>query len=255
MEEAKTILFKTLSLFILVAIVLGVYSMFWGLGRNWAASLYPSRIMSVSATGEITVVPDIATLSFSVVSEGSDTTAIANDNNETVNTAIEFLKEKGIEEKDITTSQYNLSPIYSQAPRSGTEIFVPSIVRYSLTQTVSVKIRDFSLISDVIGSLPEIGINRINGLSFSIDDKDAALAEAREEAFAKAHEKAEDMAKQNGVKLGRVVNISEYSNSPYYYGREVYGMGGADDMAFVAPKIEPGTQDVSLEVSISYEIR
>lgn len=246
--------YKTASLFLVVVMLVGLYSVLWGPVRDWAASFHPARTLAVSASGDVDVVPDIATLSFSVVSEGRDTTVIANENNTKINNAIKLVKEKGVAAEDITTQQYNLSPVYSQPAGNGSGIFVQSIEGYRLTQSVEVTIRDFDSISDILAQLPGIGINRINSLSFGVDDPESHIASAREEALSKAKDKAHIIADQGGVRLGRVVNISEYSApSPYYAADTKYGLGG--DSGIAAPRIEPGTQELSVSVSVVYEIR
>lgn len=256
MEKKKESLFGVISLFLIVGIILLIYAMWWGPFARYSASLYSARNINVSASGEAYVTPDVALVSFSLVSEGKDTQKIADDNNKKINAAIEAMKGFGIEEKDIKTSQYSLDPIYSQQPSYSSQVFVPSIVGYRLSQSITVKIRDFSVISDVMAKLPSLGINRIHGLSFEIEDQEAALAQARTKAFAQAKEKAAHMAEETGVHLGRIMNVSEYNNSPYSYDK-VMGMGGGASSAVsvTPPDIQPGDQKVSVNVSISYEIK
>jgi len=256
MENKKESLFGVISLFLIVGIVLLVYAMWWGPFAKYSQSLYSARNMNVSASGDAYVKPDVALLSFSVVSEGKDTQKIADDNNKKITEAIELAKEVGIPEEDIQTSQYSLEPIYAQQPSYGAEVFVPSIASYRLSQSVVIKIRDFALISDMLAKLPTIGINRIGGLSFDVEDQETALAQARDEAFSRAKEKAENIAKQSGVKLGKIMNVSEYSDSPYGYARG-YGLGGDSAMSLpvAAPTIEPGAQKVSVNVSLTYAIK
>ena len=255
MDSHKSLVYKSLSLFLIILAVLSVYCLFWGPGRDWGASLYPSHTMSVSASDFVYATPDIATLSFSVVSQGTDTKTLSAQNNQKVSDAIAMLKEKGIESKDIRTSQYNLAPVYSQQSKTGTEIFVPSIQAYRLTQQVQVTIRDFSLISDIMSQLPALGVNTVDGLSFSLEDPEAAIAQARTKAFAKAERNAKDTASEAGVKLVRIVNVNANQiGSPVY--AEKYGLGGAGDLSTApAPTIEPGTQKVQVSVSMTYEIR
>ncbi|MCX7616050.1 MAG: SIMPL domain-containing protein [Patescibacteria group bacterium] len=252
---SKEFLFGTLSFLVLATAVLLIYSVFWGPIANYSSSLLPARTLSVSASDKVTVKPDVAFLSFSVVKEGSKIEKIIEEGNQTVNQAIEFLKSSGIEEKDIKTTEYNLSPVYSSPSKWGEE-FIPRIVKYSFTQTVSVKVRDFKKISSILEKLPQLGINRIGDLSFGIDEPEVFLSQAREKAFQKAKEKAEKIASQNGLKLGRIISLSDYSGN--YYPVPM-GRGGADKLESaalsVAPSIEPGSQEVSVNVSVIYEIK
>ena len=243
---------------ILVNVSLAVASI---LGLMWAKSIWvssnaviPSRTINVTAEGKTVVAPDIAQFSFSVVAEGKDPEKLAEENTKKMNDAIAYVKSQGVEAKDIKTAGYNLSPKYNYDPKTGRSF----INGYTITQTVFVKVRDFAKVGKLIGSLPIYGINDISSLSFDIEDPDKYLSQAREEAFAKARAKAEAMAKQNGVRISRVINFYESSGGyprPYMY--ETFGKGG--DMgaptAPPAPAIEPGSQEVTVNVNVTYEIR
>src|SRR4030042_2540396 len=109
-----------------------LYSLLWGPAKKYTNSLMPARTVSVSAEGKVTVSPDIAKLSFSVVSEGKNPETLAESNNKKMNAAIDFVKSKGIEEKDVKTTDYNLSPRYAYDEDTRRSF----ISGYTLTQTV-----------------------------------------------------------------------------------------------------------------------
>lgn len=215
--------------------------------------LAPARTISVSAEGKTTVSPDIATLSFSVVSQGADPVKLQTDNNTKVNAAIDFVKSQGVDAKDIKTSDYNLSPNYRWDQKTGRS----TIDGYILNQSVAVKVRDLNKVSAILGGLPSKGINQIGGVNFSVDDQDKYLNQAREEAFTKARAKAEAMAKYSGARIGRVVTFNENNGGypyPMYYAKEAsLGMGGDVSMP-PAPVIEPGSQEVIVNVNVVYEL-
>jgi hypothetical protein len=228
-----------------------IYSLFFGPAKKYGDSLMPIKTTSVSAEGKVTVSPDIAKLSFSVVSEGANPKLLAENNNKKMNAAIDFVKSQGIEEKDIKTTEYNLSPRYEYDEKTRTSY----ITGYTLTQTVLVKVRDLNKVAEVLGGLPALGINQISSISFDIDEPEKYLGDARNQAFDKAKEKAEAMAEKNGVKLGRVINFYEYQSIPYYgQTKMASGMGGAE-AAPVVPQIQPGSQEVTIQVSVTYEIK
>ncbi|RJP45943.1 DUF541 domain-containing protein [Candidatus Parcubacteria bacterium] len=221
--------------------------------QRYSESFYPTRVLSVSAEGRTFVTPDLAQVSFSVVSKGLNPEQLADNNNQKVNAAIEFLKSEGIEAKDIKTTGYDLQPDYRYDPNIERRF----ITGYTLTQTVGVKIRDLLNVAKVIGGLTPLGVNQIGGVTFTIDDPESALADARKDAFARAKAKAEAMAREGGVRLGRVLNVGEFSGPPPipYYGAEKFGLGGDRAIpAVAAPTIEPGTQEVTVQVSISYAL-
>ncbi|NCQ02634.1 SIMPL domain-containing protein [Candidatus Wolfebacteria bacterium] len=227
-----------------------IYSLFFGPAKKYGDSLMPAKTINVSAEGKVTVSPDIAKLSFSVVSEGANSKLLAENNNKKMNAAIDFAKSQGIEEKDIKTTEYNLSPRYEYDEKTK-KTFISG---YTLTQTVLVKVRDLNKVAEVLGGLPALGINQISSISFDIDEPEKYLSEARNQAFDKAKEKAKAMAEKNGVKLGRVINFYEYQSTPYYQNVRALGMGGAEAVQPL-PQIQPGSQEVTIQVSVTYEIK
>ncbi|NCO15398.1 hypothetical protein AUJ30_01220 [Candidatus Wolfebacteria bacterium CG1_02_39_135] len=227
-----------------------IYSLFFGPAKKYGDSLMPAKTINVSAEGKVTVSPDIAKLSFSVVSEGANSKLLAENNNKKMNAAIDFAKSQGIEEKDIKTTEYNLSPRYEYDEKTK-KTFISG---YTLTQTVLVKVRDLNKVAEVLGGLPALGINQISSISFDIDEPEKYLSEARNQAFDKVKEKAKAMAEKNGVKLGRVINFYEYQSTPYYQNVRALGMGGAEAVQPL-PQIQPGSQEVTIQVSVTYEIK
>jgi len=229
-----------------------IYSIVWGPARKYMDSLYPSRTINVSAEGKVTVSPDVAKFSFSVVNEGADPSKIANDNNVKINKAIDFIKSQGVDVKDIKTTSYSLEPNYVYDEKTRRQY----LSGYKLTQTVQVKVRDLNKVAVVLAGLPELGINQIGSISFEVDDQEKFLKEARDKAFDKVKTKAQEMTGKTGVSLGRIMNFTEYQGgpTPYYYGAEkALGVGGG--VASVAPSIQPGTQEITVNVNITYEIK
>jgi uncharacterized protein YggE len=248
----KELLWKLLNAVLVLLVIFGIKILFMG----EIVPPYATRTITVSAEGKTTVVPDIARVSFSVVTEGKDPKVIQEENTKKMNSAIEFVKGTGVEAKDIKTSNYNLYPRYDYDPKPLSGSQTPYIIGYTVTQTVSLKIRDLEKVGEILGGLPEKGVNQIEQVSFDVDDPDAYLNEAREEAFTKARAKAEAMAKMNGSRIRRVITFSEGGGGypvPMYFKAEAMmdgGRGGA-----VAPSLEPGSQDVTVSVSVTYEIK
>jgi|SRR3989344_2269919 len=233
--------------------VVAIGAMLFGIfaAIRWSDSLYPSRTISVSAEGRAWVLPDIANLFFSVVSEGTDPEKLQTDSNAKMKSAINMVKSIGVDEKDIKTTGYNLNPTYQYDEKTRRSY----ISGYTLTQAVGVKVRDLGKVAKVLGGLPELGINQIGTVSFGVEDPDKYLADARSEAFGKARAKAEEMAMKNGVTLGRVQNFSEYLGGgpvPYY----AKGMGGGEVATPASiPTIEPGSQEITVQVSVTYALK
>lgn len=227
----------------------------------YSKSIQPSsyRSFSVSGEGEVTAIPDIAQFTFSVITQGGkDIAALQKENTEKTNKAINFLKAQNVEAKDIKTANYNLEPRYQyyecRYPESSVNPCPPAeIVGYTITQTVSVKIRDFGKIGTIVSGVVENGANSVSQLSFTIDDPTAIESQARAEAIAQARQKAELVAKAGGFQVGRLISIEE-GYTPIYG----YGMGGATKAEYAAvpaPTIEPGSQEVTVNVTLRYEIK
>lgn len=236
----------------------------WSAARSYSRSIEPSsfRSFSVSGEGEVVAVPDVAEFSFSVITQGGTNIAgLQETNTERTNAAIDFVKSQGVDAKDIKTGRYNLEPRYqyfSCPPRPlGSEVEPcppPEIVGYTITQSVLVKVRDFAKIGDILGGVVDAGANSVSQLNFTIDDPQEVQNQAREEAIEQAKAKAKSIAKAAGFGLGRLLSISESGGvpPPIFLRESVLGAG---DAAVSVPKIEPGSQDVTINVTLTYEIR
>lgn len=216
--------------------------------------------ISVSGTGEVVAIPDVATFSFSVRAEGDDASSAQSESATKINAIMAFLKEKGIAESDIKTQGYNLYPRYKYE-----EIYCP-VGRYcpnepvqngfEVNQTVTVKVREIEKAGDLLSGVGEQGATDISGLTFTIDDTDALKAEARELAINDAREKAKVLADNLGVKLGDLNGFyeDEGSFSPYAYGMGAEMSMKASD-AMVSPEIPTGEEKVTSKVSLTFEIK
>lgn len=249
--EDKNVHYKIkilVSLSLIILIFAGVFAL-----TEWGKSLTPARVFTVTASSDIAIAPDLATVSFSVITEGTNPETVQSKNTEKMNAAIQYVKGEGIEAKDIRTSNYDLQPRY-EYDKITRKTFISG---YTLTQTVIVKIRDLSKIAKIIGGLPNTGVNEISSVKFSIEDPDKFLADTRKEAFDKAFEKAKAMAEMNRAKLGKVVEFSESFNNPIRYNYTDYEKAYAPSLGGAAPTptIEPGSQEITVYVSVKYEIK
>lgn len=229
--------------------------------HSYEKTIEPSsfRSFDVSAEGSVVAVPDIATFSFTVISEGdTNLAALQTDNAQKVSAISSFIEGKNIDKKDIKTTEYSINPRYKQcyAYREPSGVCPPlEIVGYTVRQSTIVKIRDFNIIGDVLAGVVDSGANSVSQLQFSIDDETILEAQAREEAIKKAYEKAKQIAKAGNFNIGKILDISEGYSYPYnsYYKAETIGIGG--DSATFAPSIEAGSQEIIINVTITYEIQ
>ncbi len=214
------------------------------------------RSFTVSEEGEVVAIPDVAMFSFRVITQGGlDVGGLQNENAEKTNKAIDFLKANGVEDKDIKTLSYNIEPRYEYKnnkefisfPRMEGEI-----VGYTITQIVSVKARDFSKTGEILSGVVDNGANFVSNLSFDIDDKEEYEQEARAKAILAAQEKAKIIAGTGKFKIGRLISVQEYS-SPIY--RNFMTAEKLDMASSVEPAIEAGSQEVTVNVTLTYEIK
>lgn len=212
--------------------------------------------ISVSGSGKAFIKPDIAQVSFGVTTEALKSQDAVNKNNEKMNAVIKAIKDLGVQDKDIQTTLYNLTPVYDY-PRILTPGGVSSNSRvftgYSLQQQVSVKIRNFDNINAILDKATSNGATNVSDLQFTVDDPEKVQAEARAMAITKAKEKLANMVAQSGLKVGKLVNISEgYNNYPM----PMYASGMAkDSQESVAPQIQTGQQEVDSTVTLTYQIK
>lgn len=212
------------------------------------------RSFQVSGEGTSQAIPDIAQFSFGVLTQGGiDLKTIQQENSLKTNDAIAFLKARGIEEKDIATQNYSVEPRYQyyNCFEGGSECPPPDIVGYTVTQQVKVKVRDFSIIGELLSGVVENGANTVTQLSFAVDDPTEVQNEARKEAVEKAKTKARALAEAGEFRIGRLLSIQEgFSAFPQYDYVALEGRGGG-----AAPTIEPGSQEIAVNVTLVYEIR
>lgn len=239
---------KVVSMFVL-AIAGIAYSYQYG---RWVNQSYPSRTFTVDGEAEMSIQPDIATFQVSVVTEGGTSVAeVQRGNSAKMDAVVAYLKEMGIDSKDLKTTEYNLMPRYTSSACVAGRCPAPTIEGYSLTQSLTVKVRDVEKLGELLSGAVERGGNSVSSVQFTVDDEDEARAKARTEAIDKAQAKAKSIAKAGGFGIGRLVSIYE-DNSPIM--PSGLGMGGAMEKSAYAPSIEPGTEDKRVRVTLTYEI-
>ncbi|MCX6754473.1 MAG: SIMPL domain-containing protein [Candidatus Nomurabacteria bacterium] len=218
----------------------------------------PANVISVSGTGDILAVSDIASLTVNLNKEGKTAKEAQTLLNESITKTLAYLKEQKIEDKDIKSEYGGLSPKYSYGqvaclvyPCPTQE---PKIIGYTAMQSITIKIRVVDNASIVRTGLTAIGVTDISGPTFSIDDEEAFKDQARSKAIIDAKAKAEVLSKELGVTLGKVVSFSENTGNNY----GVYAKTMAVDSLVSAPEapvLPKGENKITSNVSIAYEIR
>lgn len=221
----------------------------------------PANTISVSGEGEELAVSDIASLSVNLNKEGKTAKEAQDLLNETITKTLTYLTEQKIEDKDIKSEYGGLTPKYSyEQPACYTypcPTKDPKIVGYTATQTIVIKIREVDTASDIRTGLATLGITDISGPTFSIDDEEGFKDKARSKAITDAQDKAQVLASELGVKLGKVVSFNENYGGGYGMYAAKAGMMN-ESVALdsrVAPVLPKGENKITSNVTITYEIR
>lgn len=229
--------------------------------RTYSKTIEPSsfRSFNVSAQGKVVAIPDVAQFTFSVITQGGKNIGtLQKDNTTKINKAIDFIKSLGVDKKDIKTSGYYLTPRYQYFDcRVGGVCPPAEIVGYEINQTVTIKLRNFDKIGDALSGVIQNGANSVSEISFTIDDPTELQNQARAEAIAKAKNQALAIAKAGNFGLGKILSINEITNGSIVsmYESVAKGIGGGGADSAPSPNIEPGSQEVTINMTIKYEIQ
>lgn len=203
---------------------------------------------SVSGEGKATVVPDIAVVNAGVSTQATTVKAAQDQLNKAINAVSDTVKKVGIDAKDIQTTGYNILPMYDY--NNGRQ----RITGYQASSNLTIRVRDMEKANSVIDAATAAGANQVGGVSFDVSDKTKAQNEAREKAVAEAKQKARDAARIAGFTLGRIINYSEnFGGEP----RPIPLMAKAEGLgsAGVPTQIEPGSSEITVTATLSFEIR
>ena len=204
-------------------------------------------LLSVSASADAKRVPDVATISTGVVTQAADANAAMRANAVQMDKVMGAIRAAGITERDIQTSGISLNPNYKYAENQP-----PTIVGYQASNTVNVKVRDLSKLGKVLDTFVAQGANQVNGPNFEVDKPDEAYDEARIAALKKAQARAQTYADALGLKVRRIVSISEGGArfpQPIMMVREM-----AADAMQKQTSVAPGESTLSVNIDVVFEL-
>lgn len=204
--------------------------------------------VTVSAVGKVSVVPDMAEISFGISTEDTDVKSAQSKNSQDTQKVIDKLKELGIDESSIKTSYYDIYPQYDYDADGGNQIS-----GYNVSTTLTVSDLKISDAGNIISQCVDAGINNMNNISYFCSTYDDAYNEALTEAVKAADKKAEILAEASGKTLGGTKSITEgYQNTTYEYrntkSASFEAAAGTDAV------IMPGETDVEANVTITYTL-
>lgn len=210
--------------------------------------------IAITGEGKVTAIPDIAEISLGIQTDKPTVAVAQKENTDKMNQIISQLKGMGIDAKDIQTTNYSIYPRYDYS--NGRQ----AVLGYTVSQNVAVKIRNLDKVGDIVDKAGSLGANQVGSLNFTIDEPEVIKQQAREKALLNAKEKAEALAKIAGVRLGKLVSFTESGSGqpmPIYnnYAMKSLAVGmGGDSAAAPASAVEPGSQDVIIDVMVTYEV-
>lgn len=219
---------------------------------GWTVSSGYSQYDQVSVEGDasIQLAPDVAYVNFGIVTEEEESSEALNENNEITNSVLDAIFDLGINEENVRTYNYYLYPSYDWIDDEYQE------TGYEAGQYIEVTVKDFDLIGDLIANTSEAGANRFNGVNFELEEYEAELEAAREEAISEARAKADAIAESSGAKIGKLTSYYEYTDD-YDYGKGGYGdvAYSESEMLVSTPTFQPGEEEITLTVSLTFKLK
>lgn len=208
-----------------------------------------TRQIQVEGGGEVHVKPDIARVTLGVTTGPQPSAKQALDMlSQKFQKVVQAVKEAGVAEKDIKTTNLNVNPAYDY--NGGQQ----SIRGYEASESIEVKIRNLDKIGEIVAKATAQGVNQAGGVVFDVDDPDGLRQEAQAQAIADARSKAQKLARDLGVALGSVKAFAANDRrNPYpiaFEAKQVDGAAGAP----ISPPVPTGTYDTTVTVTITYDI-
>ena len=205
------------------------------------------RHLTVHGNGVVNVEPDIAILTLSVVTRGSETN-IQRENAETMDNVIAAVKDAGVEDADIQTLHYFMTPEHDWSVSRMT------VIGYIVHHSIRVTVRDIDKVGEIMTLAENAGANEIGGVTFSVSNPDEFYMQALEKAIADAKVKAAVMARAAGVTLGSPLFITE---GMHFAPMSRMSMFSSADMALIgggwhSVGIEPGEISIVASVTITF---
>lgn len=207
-----------------------------------------ARTITVVGQGQVTVEPDIATAQIGVEVVAPTVKEATEKNRAQMQAVLKALKDAGVAETDIQTSNYSIH--YDRQPMLGSMEATPS-GQYRVSNMVQVRIRNLNAVGNVLDAAVEAGANTIWGVSFGIEDTSEAESAARAKAMDNARAKAAELARLANVEVGEVVSISEVVAGPY----PVAVASMAVERGFAGSPISPGELTFQTQLQVVFAIQ
>lgn len=210
----------------------------------------PLRSISIVGTGEVKARPDIGIVTVGVLKRAPTAQEALKQNNDAMAEIIAHLEQAGVAPKDIQTTNFSVNPAYHYDNQNQQP---PRIIGYDVSNQVTIIVRKLDTMGQILDQVVGKGSNQIHGITFSIDDPRPLEDEARKRALVDAQRKARLYAEGAGITLGPIMSILEHiASPPIPLSVKAQRMEAAADGAV---PVSQGEQVVSVQISISWEIR
>jgi uncharacterized protein YggE len=208
-----------------------------------------TRTINVTGDGEVTATPDIAYLYLGVITDKPTTIEAQSANSTAINNVIAAIKEEGLKDEDITTTDYSINPKYDYDNNTGAS----TLVGYTVSNTLKVTVKDISKVGQIIDAATESGANVSNSISFGISDYEKYYNMALLNALSNAQNKAQNISSFLGIKLTTPVTVTENSSGiPNDLPVPLHDKLESGNSSVSTP-IQAGTYEVKADVSLVYE--
>lgn len=211
-----------------------------------------SNMFHVQGTGKAVAAPDIASVTIGITQDAITIEEAQTKVNTIMNKIIDDVKKLGVEEKNIKTQNYSVYPKYNYLGRRD------KIDGYTVSQSLEIKVKPIEKVNKVIDVSTNDGANIVNGASFIFSDelRNKLEDKARKDAVKDAKTKAESLANAAGLRLGRVIDVSESTQNTYprpLMEKALAPIGGGATESEPATTITPGENSVDITVDLTYE--
>lgn len=217
-------------------------------------------LFQTTGTGEVTGVPNKASVALGVIQNAKTADEARLKANQIINEVASDLKKLGIDEEDIKTTNFSVYPENPIEPtildtQEGSSSLIapvrPGGTGFTASANLEVKTDSVDLANKAIDTASAAGANVIGGVSFTFDDKTKKEleAKARREAVKEAKEKANELASTAGIKLGKVINITE---SDFGFPTP-YGAVAMKEDAASQTDLQPGENKVTITITLTFE--
>lgn len=207
-----------------------------------------ATLLELSARGEVTRVPDVALINAGVVTQAPDAAAAIRENAARMARIVSALERAGVAKRDIQTATINLMPQYRYGENQP-----PAITGYQAANSLNIRFRDIGRAGAILDALVESGANQVSGPELTLDRPEAAMDEARRSAVAKARARAELYAAAAGLRVARILSISE-SAAPIRP-QPVLRAQSFDMAEAASSKVLPGEQTIGADLLVRFELR